>query len=132
MNSIRHLPLVGCVALIYAAVAMVGGGAQTVLSTGLPSGAQWSLGAGDLLVVIAVVALYFEVLKATRTTQASVVDHILSLFAFVACLFGFLFVGALGTSTFLVIMIMALVDVIAGFTVTISTARRDFSFPERE
>jgi hypothetical protein len=102
------------------------------LSFGLPSGARWILGIGDLLLVVAVVALYFEVLKATRTSQASVLDHILSLFSFVACLFGFLFVAALGTSTFLVIMIMALFDVIAGFTVTISTARRDFSIPERE
>jgi hypothetical protein len=132
MNAIRHLPLVGCVALIYAAIAVLGGEGQTVLSFGLPSGARWILGIGDLLLVVAVVALYFEVLKATRTSQASVLDHILSLFSFVACLFGFLFVAALGTSTFLVIMIMALFDVIAGFTVTISTARRDFSIPERE
>jgi hypothetical protein len=29
-------------------------------------------------------------------------------------------------------MVMALFDVIAGFTITISTARRDFSIPERE
>jgi len=134
MNAIRHLPLVGCVALLYAAIAVFGAGAPVhpVLSIGLPSGASWSLSLGDLLLVIAVVSLYFEVLKATRTSQASVLDHILSLFSFVACLFGFLFVSVLGTSTFLLIMVMALFDVIAGFTVTISTARRDFTIPERQ
>jgi len=134
MNAIRHLPLVGLVALIYAAVAVLGAGApiQPVTSIALPSGASWSLSLGELLLVIAVICLYFEVLKATRTSHASVLDHILSLFSFVGCLFGFLFVPVLGTSTFLVIMIMALFDVIAGFTVTISTARRDFSVPERE
>lgn len=134
MNAIRHLPLVGCVALIYAIVAFFGpeAPARLVAAIGLPSGATWSFTLGDLLLLLAVIALYFEVLKATRTSQASVLDHILSLFAFVACLIGFLLMPALGTSTFLIMMMMALFDVIAGFTVTISTARRDFSIPERE
>ena len=66
-------------------------------------------------------------LKATRTAQSSVVDHILSLAAFVACLLGFLLVPSLGTSTFLIIMAMSLFDVIAGFTITLSSARRDLA-----
>jgi hypothetical protein len=134
MNGIRHLPLVGCVALIYAIVALLGAKtpAQLISAISLPSGATWSFTVNDLLLLLGVIALYFEVLKATRTSQASVLDHILSLFSFVACLIGFLLVPGLGTSTFMIIMIMALFDVIAGFTVTISTARRDFSIPERE
>jgi hypothetical protein len=134
MAVIRQLPLVGLVALAYAIVALSGTEMplRPVASFELPSGAAWSFALGDLLLVLAVIGLYFEVLKATRTSQASVLDHILSLFSFVACLVGFLLLPALGTSTFLVIMVMALFDVIAGFTITISTARRDFSIPERQ
>ncbi len=133
MTMIRQLPLIGCIALVYAIVAVFGSGAPVapVASFTLPSGASWSFAIGDVLLLLSVVALYFEVLKATRTSQASVLDHILSLFSFVACLIGFLLVPALGTSTFLLIMVMALFDVIAGFTITISTARRDFAVPER-
>jgi hypothetical protein len=134
MNVLRQLPLIGCIALIYAFVAVSGADvpARAIASVGLPSGASWSFAIGDLLLLLSVIALYFEILKATRTSQASVLDHILSLFSFVACLIGFLLVPSLGTSTFLLIMVMALFDVIAGFTITISTARRDFSIPERE
>lgn len=129
MNVLRMIPLIGCVAAVYAIFAVFGVDVPTrqVASIGLPSGAAWRLTLDDLLLLLAVIGLYFEVLKATRTSQASVFDHILSLGAFIACLLGFLLVPALGTSTFFIIMAMALFDVIAGFTVTINTARRDFS-----
>ena len=134
MNVLRQLPLVGCVALVYAVLALTGvePSARPLAAVGLPSGAAWAVTIGDLLLVLAVIGLYFEVLKATRTSQASVLDHILSLFSFIACLIGFLLVPVLGTSTFLLIMVMALFDVIAGFTITISTARRDFTVPDRD
>lgn len=134
MNVIRQVPLIGCIALAYAFLAVFGSGApaSAMASFTLPSGASWTFAIGDFLLLLSVIALYFEILKATRTSQASVLDHILSLFSFVACLIGFLLVPALGTSTFLLIMVMVLFDVIAGFTITISTARRDFSIPERE
>lgn len=129
MNVLRMIPLIGCVAVIYALFAVLGVDVPTrqVASIGLPSGVSWHLTLDDLLLLLAVVGLYFEILKATRTSQASVFDHILSLGVFIACLLGFLLVPTLGTSTFLIIMTMALFDVIAGFTVTINTARRDFS-----
>jgi hypothetical protein len=134
MSVIRQLPLVGCIAVIYAIIAISGADVpvRPIASVYLPSGAAWTFAVGDLLLLLAVVGLYFEVLKATRTSQVSVVDHVLSLFSFIACLIGFLLAPALGTSTFLLIMTMALFDVIAGFTVTINTARRDFSIPDRE
>ena len=130
MGVLKQVPLVGCVAAVYVILAFVSAGlpASQVAAIGLPSGTVWSVTVDDLLLLLAVVGLYFEVLKATRTSQASVLDHILSLFSFIGCLVGFLLAPSLGTSTFLVIMVMALFDVIAGFTITIGTARRDFSY----
>ena len=68
-----------------------------------------------------------EVLKSTRTGGDSVVDHALSMMVFVACLILFLVWPLAGTSLFFLIMLTTLVDVIAGFSVTIRSARRDYS-----
>jgi len=46
---------------------------------------------------------------------------------FIACLLEFLMVPEAGNSVFGLIVVMCLVDVIAGFTVTIAAARRDLS-----
>ena len=46
---------------------------------------------------------------------------------FVACLILFLVWPPAGTSLFFLIMLTSLVDVIAGFSVTIRSARRDYT-----
>jgi hypothetical protein len=45
---------------------------------------------------------------------------------FLAFLIIFLTVKDAGSSTFLILTLMSLLDVVGGFTVTISTARRDW------
>ncbi len=49
---------------------------------------------------------------------------------FVACLVEFIILPGFGTSVFLLLTLMCFIDVVAGFTVTISTARRDFGVEE--
>ncbi len=124
---LRQVPLLGVIAAIYLLVAAFAAGTLVEPMTGfnLPSGSSWTFTISDLLVMIGLLALYVEILKATRTSQASVFDHVLSLAVFIACLLCFILVGRAGTTAFALIMLMALIDVIAGFTVTISTARRD-------
>ncbi len=92
----------------------------------LLSGAQWVFGVSDLLLSISVICLYIEIFKATRTSTISIVDHGLSLLVFIICLVEFIVIPQTGSSIFFIIMLMTLFDVIAGFTITISTARRDF------
>ena len=92
----------------------------------LLSGAQWALSVSDLLLSISVICLYIEIFKATRTSTISIVDHGLSMLLFIICLVEFIVIPQTGSSTFFIIMLMSLFDVIAGFTITISTARRDF------
>ena len=94
----------------------------------LPSGASWSVNAGEMLIIIGVLALYFEMFKATRTTTSSIIDHGISMLIFIVYLIEFLVVADAGNSVFLILMLMALVDVIAGYTVTIVAARRDLGF----
>jgi hypothetical protein len=93
----------------------------------LPSGGTWHISPGDILLTVGLGLLFFEILKATRTGGASVIDHAFSMMVFVACLILFLIWDRAATSTFFLLMLMALIDVIAGFSVTINAARRDHS-----
>ena len=81
----------------------------------------------DLYIILGVLVLYIEVFKSTRTGVSSVIDHTLSMIVFVLFLIEFLVVKDCGTSTFFILGLMSLLDVIAGFTVSIVAARRDFS-----
>ena len=117
--------------LIAANVVMLGGSglAMNIIVTEfpLPSGAHTILTVSDVLILTAVVFLYIETFKATRTSILSIVDHALSLLVFVFFLIEYLVVEAVGNTTFLIITIISLMDVVMGFTVTISTAKRDLT-----
>ena len=124
---LASIPLLILVVAAYNVLAFFTAGAldDNVLNMTMPSGATWQFSTGELLVVCGLILLFFEIFKATRTSNASIVDHILSTGLFVVCVVELLVVPQAATSTFFVITIMTLLDVIAGFTITISTARRD-------
>lgn len=103
------------------------GWASQLIAIPMVSGQTWALTAGDLMLVVGLVCLFFEVLKSTNTGRASVIEHMLSTVVFVVFLVEFLLVGAAASSVFFILMMMAIVDVIAGFTVSITGAGRDVS-----
>jgi hypothetical protein len=91
----------------------------------MASEAGMELHVRDLLLMSGVVLLYFELLKAARYTRSTIIDHALSMGVFILFLVEFIVVAGAGTGTFLTLTLMSLLDVVAGFTITISTARRD-------
>jgi hypothetical protein len=98
-----------------------------VTSISMVSGGVWRITISDLLLASGLLFLFLELYKATRHGQRAIVDHVLSTFVFVAALVEFLLVGGAATSTFALLMLMCLVDVIAGFTISIRTAQRDYA-----
>ena len=90
------------------------------------SGALWILSLGDVLVIVALVVLFVELLKSAAPRGTAIVNHGLSMLLFVICLIEFLLLDAFATSTFFLITLMVLLDVLAGFIVSIVAARRDF------
>lgn len=98
-----------------------------VLHLNMLSGAVWRFTLGDLMLAGTLLLLFIEILKATRTGGNSLVDHALSTIVFIICLIEFLVVPEAATSLFFLITIIALIDVVAGFSVTIRAARRDFA-----
>lgn len=82
----------------------------------------------DFLLGVGMILFFLEMLKATRYSRSTIVDHMLSMVVFVIFLIELLVVPGAGTAMFMLLTLMSLLDVVAGFTVTISTARRDVSF----
>lgn len=99
--------------------------AAEIFSIGMMSGGVFSMTLGDLMVVIGLIFFFIEILKSTRTSNASVIDHLLSTFVFVAFLVEFLLVRGAAHSVFFTLMIITLIDVLAGFSVSIRAAGRD-------
>lgn len=122
------IPLLVLIVGAYNVVTMLTGPAlgATLMAATLPSGTAWTLNVGELLILAGIALLFLEILKASRSRRAAV-DHALSMILFVVALLEFLLVPACGTGVFLVITALTLIDVIAGFTVSLSTARRDIS-----
>ncbi|WP_124331147.1 hypothetical protein [Desulfonema ishimotonii] len=128
----RYIPLFTYLLILYNALAFMGGPEQSVLAAvwlklNLISGAVFTITVDYLLIIVGVIILYIEIYKSTRPSAASVIDHALSMVVFVIYLIEFIIVPNVGTAAFLVLTLMAFLDVIAGFTVSISSARRDIS-----
>jgi hypothetical protein len=101
---------------------------EQLFSVPLLSGASMPVTVGDMLVLLGIMLLYIEVLKATRISSKAIVDHILSLILFVGMLVEFIVVQKAATATFLILTALSFVDVVGGFTITIRTAQRDVTF----
>jgi hypothetical protein len=98
-----------------------------ITSIQMASGSVWSMTAGDILIAFAVLMLFVELLKATRTGARNVVDHGLSLVLFIAMGVEFILVGQAATSTFFLLLVIGFVDVLGGFAVTLRSAQRDLT-----
>jgi hypothetical protein len=128
-------PLLALIVLIYNLVALTFGGmhttsaedqlSQPLFSVHMASSATWTVGLGDLLLATSLVLLFIELLKSTSSRRVAIVNHSLSMVLFIVCLVEFLLFGACATSTFFLITLMVLLDVLAGFIVTIVASRRE-------
>jgi hypothetical protein len=98
------------------------------MSVPMASGVPWVITFGEVMVLLALLLLFIELLKSTSTGTAAIFNHALSMLVFIICLVEFLLHPAFATSVFFIIMIMALLDVLAGVVVTIISARRDVEF----
>ena len=85
----------------------------------------WTVTLGDLMLILGLLMLFFETLKATRPAVRAISNHLASTGVFIVYLIEFILVGAAANSTFFFLMVMSLFDVAAGFTISIRTASRD-------
>ena len=129
------LPLLALPVIVYNLIAFTSGadGAAAAMTDPLftihmPTGTAWLVGLGDLLLAASLVVLFVELLKSTTSRRIAIINHSLSMILFIVCLIEFLLAPVFATSTFFLITLMVLLDVLAGFIVTIVSARRDIDF----
>ena len=132
-------PLLVLPVLIYNLIALTTGGgfaaeaAQVrmtaeIFTVHMPNGANWPVSLGDLLLAASLIVLFVELLKSTTSRRSAIINHSLSMVLFIICLVEFLLSPAFATSVFFLITLMVLLDVLAGFIVTIVASRRDLDF----
>jgi len=101
-----------------------------LFSLPMMSGGRFGFTLGDLILLTGLIFLFIEILKAARTKGDAIVNHSLSMVLLLFCVIGFLAFPGFGTSVFFLLMVMTLLDVVAGPIVSIVAARRDFGIGE--
>jgi hypothetical protein len=90
----------------------------------MTSGQVWKVTWEDIILAVSILLLWIEIIKSTQIGIRSIIDHVLSLVLFVAMLIEFLLVKSAGTSTFFLLLIISMVDVLAGFIIGIRGSQR--------
>jgi hypothetical protein len=90
------------------------------------SGVQWQVSYGDIFVFGSLIVLFVEIVNAVNTDARSILNHGLSTLLTLICVVLFVTTASFTNSTFFMLIAMMLIDVIAGFVITIVSARRDF------
>jgi hypothetical protein len=138
MKYIGLFPLIALVLIAYNVVAFgagVHGGADatdpvrtfmtgTVFSIPTASHEALILTVGDLFVIFGLITLVQEILRATHIDTIELVNHGISLMIFIVALVEFLLIRGFATATFFILMLMTLVDVLAGFVISLAASRR--------
>lgn len=134
MRLIRHIPCLAILLVIYNVLTLIPATAKgfsaniSVVQVPLPrTDASVLLTVSEVFAMLGIICLYFEILKATRTSRDTQLDHVLSVGVLIICLVEFLVYPAAGTSSFMILTLLSLIDVIGGFTVTFAASRRDVS-----
>ena len=130
---LKYIPFMAVLLILYNIVALSSGASihdeleAPLFSIPLPSGVALAVSVGSLLLLLGAVVLYIELSRAARQSRQAALDHALSLLVFIVFLIELLVFERAGTSIFLILTVMSLLDVIAGFTVSLAAARRDFT-----
>lgn len=99
---------------------------QPIFRVGMFSGDSWGVSFGDVFMGLSLVLLFVEIVKATRTDATSIINHGLSMLLCVVCIIQFVTMRGFSNSVFFLLTMMTVLDVVAGFTITIVAAKRDF------
>ena len=126
MSVLRIIPLFALLLVILNAVIVIGDlpslVAITLAQVSLPSGAVWWLTVSDVIIFLSALALCVEIVKSARATMGPLADHLLSTGVFLAFFAEFITVAAAGNSTFMLVGVMSLLHVVAGFAISLSSA----------
>src|SRR3954471_15248272 len=97
--------------------------ADTIVKLTLMSGTEWQVTLSDILLALGMLLLLSEVVKGARPGAKFLTDHLLSLIVFGAAAAEFLLWPKFGTSTFLLLTMLSMVDFLSGIALHTRRAR---------
>ena len=98
---------------------------QPLFTIAMASHAAWTVRTGDLFMLLGLVTLFMELLRATQSGRVAIIHHSLTMLLFIICLVEFLLARTCASSTFFLLTAMVLLNVLAGFVVSLSAAHRE-------
>ncbi len=126
--SLRAIPLIAIAFFLYAILTVFNVDmAHVIFAAPLPSKAVWTFTWGHFIVLVTLILLFVELLKSAFSSASALVDHALSLILMIVCLIVFIVVPQAGKSEFFFILFATIIDVIAGYTIGTSVARRSLN-----
>jgi hypothetical protein len=138
LSALNIIPLLVFPLILYNFVVMTGiaprGAVDTwmqgpIFTIGMFSGDAWGVSFADVFMGLSLLLLFVEIVKSTRTDAMSIINHGLSMLLSVVCIIQFITMAGFSNSVFFMLTLMTVLDVVAGFTVTIVAAKRDFGAP---
>jgi hypothetical protein len=87
------------------------------------SGATWSMTQADVILAAGMGLLFIEVLKSVGSPMLSLVNHGIAVMTLLIYVVQFISFPGFTTSVFFLLGLMQLIDVIAGYTITIVSTR---------
>jgi hypothetical protein len=131
---LQSFPLLAFSLVLYAGLSLLDSATETpwyhaeAMTIHLMSGDIWHVATGDMFLIVSMILLFIEILRATNSDGQSIINHAFSFVVFVVAGTLFLTSPGFGNSVFVIFMLMTLLDFLAGFIITTVTSRRDISF----
>jgi hypothetical protein len=133
ISALNIIPLLVFPLILYNFVELTGiaekGGTwliEPIFTVGMFSGDAWGVSFSDVFTSLSLLLLFVEIVKSTRTDAMSIINHGLSMLLSMVCIIQFITMQGFSNSVFFMLTLMTVLDVVAGFTITIVAAKRDF------
>lgn len=97
--------------------------ASPAFSITMISGAAWSMTQADVILTAAMGLLFIEILKSVGSPMLSLVNHGIAVMTLLVYVVEFISFPGFTSSAFFLLALMQLIDVIAGYTITIVATR---------
>lgn len=129
---ITAIPLTIIPLILFNAIGFAIGGdpwVNVLFTIPMISGVAWNVTLFDVMILLAVILLFFETLRSARPARGTTItNHIVSTVILIVYIVEFIVVPVAANSLFFALTVIALFDVVAGFTISIRTAQRDIAF----
>lgn len=129
LRALKIFPLMAIPVTVYLLLGWFAGAnwlSSAAFSIPLRGDVSVALTGASLFLMLAIVCLFVELIKAVDTSRRALINHGLSVGILLVSLICFLSIKICGTSEFFLFLLLLVLDVVAGFVITAAAARRDF------